>query len=168
MIDLTTCNEWQRRDADGRVFPWYVGDFLDELVTWDLKDKIVFEYGCGSSTLWWRSRCKEHHGVESNIEWAQAVGMVMYCPERIEYVSAIERTPAPDIVIVDGDPVEWRDDCVLAALQNIKTPGILICDNFQQPGVWMSKWAKELPSLKYTIYKQPGHQFWQTAIFYIQ
>lgn len=176
MIDLTTPNEWQHKDESlgGILFPWYTKSFLDELVTWDLKDKVVFEYGCGASTLWWQEKAKEVFSVDSNPEWYDAVvfnvtnknwvGQI-WLRKAIEYITAIREAEKQfDIVVIDGI---LREECVPVALECLKPGGILIYDNWMQPSVEVQgeETQKLLLSLSHKIYKQEGHPDWQTAVF---
>jgi len=177
MIDLSLTNEWQHRDPEtGLVFPWYTKSFLDELVTWELKDKVVFEYGAGASTVWWAKKARKVYGVESNPDWFRQVTNVIgnescisLATEKDVYINAIHQWAKEfDIVVVDGDPVEWRDDCVIAAIECVKNNGIMICDNWQQKDVWVSEYALTLLGrYDHCIYKQDGHDHWQTAYFKI-
>jgi predicted O-methyltransferase YrrM len=183
MIDLNHCNEWQHLDpSNGLILPWYTKSFLDELVTWDLKDKIVFEYGCGASSLWWASRCKSMAGVEYNIGYANAVNKevsqryvrysrswpVAWFTFKGLYINHVRTvSQSSDIIIIDGDPVEWRDNCVKPALDCLKPGGKLIIDNWMQPSVWVPSEETRALLAPYhcNIYKQSGHPDWQTAVF---
>ena len=74
MIDLALCNEWQHRDpANNLVYPWYTKSFLDELKGWNLKNKKVFEFGMGASTLWWSWYADHVWGVDGTIDYIQAI-----------------------------------------------------------------------------------------------
>lgn len=175
MIDLNTTNEWQHRCPEtGLVLPWYTRSFLDELVTWDLKDKVVFEYGAGASTLWWNKKAKTVEAVDNDWSFcgtirAHSEGIYCYCAYTKEtYVKFIEKPGYPfDIVIVDGEPVEWRDGCISKAVQFLKPDGRLIIDNWDQPSVWVpsDETRKLLSNWPHKIYKQEGHPDWQTAVF---
>lgn len=181
MIDLNATNEWQYRDStNGLVLPWYTKSFLDELVTWDLSDKVVFEYGAGASTLWWAAKCRKLYGVESNRDYHAAVtdamgdNAVIMLPNDLSwnaYVNAI-RHPCEtfDIIIIDSEPIAWRDDCVKPALDCLKPGGKLIIDNWMQNSVgWMpSEETQQLLSVyPVKIYKQEGHPDWATAVWTI-
>ena len=50
----------------GILYPWYTPQFLDELRTWDLKDKKVFEYGGGDSSIWWAMNAESLVVAESD------------------------------------------------------------------------------------------------------
>lgn len=176
MINLSACNEWQHRDpVTGLVFPWYTKSFLDELVTWDLKEKQVFEYGCGASTLWWSLRCKSVRGVETNIEYAAAiweatqfkirVAQLDQKDEFIKHIHVIGNNS--DIIVVDCDPVDWRDECIRTSHQILRPGGIIIVDNWDQASVWIPSDDTRQILLSYDckIYKQSGHPDWQTAVF---
>lgn len=182
MIDLNTTNEWQHRcPATGLVLPWYTKSFLDELVTWDLKDKVVFEYGAGASTLWWAAKCKDVSGVEYNQSYADAVNKelsqcytrysrswpVSWYTDKAHYISCLKSfAPNPDIIIIDGDPVEWRDECIEAAIANLKPGGRLIIDNWDQKSVWVpsDETRKLLADWPAKIYPQEGHADWKTLV----
>lgn len=177
MIDLTTPNEWQHKDESlgGILFPWYTKSFLDELVTWDLKDKVVFEYGLGASTLWWNEKCNRLCGVESSHEYYSAVcrnvednNELLFESKRALFPGTIGSfTIKFDIIIVDCEPVEWRDDCIENAIRYLKPRGKLIVDNWDQPSVWVPNMEtrKLLAPFWKTLFKQDGHTDWQTAVF---
>ena len=173
MIDLNATNEWQHRDlATGLVLPWYTKSFLDELVTWDMKDKVVFEYGCGASSLWWAAKCKKLYGVENNKVY---FGTVMYhigdvariCHEMKEerYINSIRQWGIQfDIIVVDGG---WRDESIPTVLEHLKPGGIIIYDNWMQASVCCQTEEVQatLLALPHGIFKQEGHPDWQTAYF---
>lgn len=173
MIDLNATNEWQHRDADGMVLPWYVKSFLDELVTWDLSDKKVLELGGGASTLWWNKRAMEVITIESSREWAEAIAAKGPTVAIAEFKQFFLQWAAGvpnyyDIVIIDCEPIEWRDDCVSPALNTLKPGGKLIVDNWMQPSVgWMPSEETQQLLAHYPcqVYHQEGHPDWKTAVF---
>lgn len=172
-MNLSETNEWQHKDDSGLVFPWYVKPFLDKLNTWDLKDKVVFEYGAGASTLWWASRCKKVISVDNDPLYYSIVcaeidqrginnALVSLKQDPAEYVDHIGSRKY-DIVIVDGLS---RDACILRAINQTK---VLIVDNWEQEKVYFA--SKEVKGLlsetKTEIYHQPSHPDWKTAVFYL-
>ena len=119
MIDLNAMNEWQNRCPEtGLILPWYTKSFLDELVTWDLAGKVVFEYGAGASTLWWARKALAVYSVESNIDYVIELHKVIKRNTRLllsednaNYVAEIYNHDREfDIIIIDGEPIQWRDD----------------------------------------------------------
>jgi predicted O-methyltransferase YrrM len=165
MIDLNAMNEWQHRDpGTGLVFPWYVKSFLNELVTWDLKDKVVLEIGGGASTLWWASKARSVYLVEGNQEYWDAV----FSRNLPNIYSGKENPNGPfDIVIVDCEPIEHRDKLCIAALDVLKPSGKLIIDNWLQPSVgWLpsEETQRLVTALPHVIYSQDGHADWKTLV----
>jgi predicted O-methyltransferase YrrM len=176
MIDLSSKNEWQHIDpATGLLFPWYTKSFLDELATWELKDKHVLEFGMGASSLWWQRKAAYLTAFDSNREWYNAVVMAMESKPGdehwVESVSEIEDELMEfyDIAVVDIDPVEWRDECTALAIESLKPGGTLIIDNWDQPSVWVpcEETRALLAPYETKVYRQEGHPDWQTATFKI-
>lgn len=169
MITKTTIPEdgWVYFDEYGFRMPWYTLPCLEWLNEIDLGGRRVFEYGVGHSTSWFMSREAITFGVESNEEWANPVlgsGRHMWATGKDLYISAINAFNPYDIIVIDGI---HRDDCTEHALKKLKKGGYLICDNFEQPSV-QADWPKtrELTKdLPLTIYKQPDHYDWQTAVW---
>lgn len=176
MKELLTPNEWQATDPElGINYPWYTNKFLEVLKTWDLSDKVIFEYGLGGSTLWYSHKVKKQYGVDSDEVWMQWVGQylndngkfpyLLYETDPNLYPSSIYRCQTKfDIVVVDG--IE-RDACVPMALDCLKDDGILIIDNYQQPSVWMAeeRTLNILSKYECHVFKHEGHYDWQTAYF---
>lgn len=50
---LRTIREKRCIDKLGNPIPWYTYPAIEYLKTIDFSRKLVFEYGGGSSTLWW-------------------------------------------------------------------------------------------------------------------
>lgn len=186
MIDLNATNEWQHRDPEtGLVFPWYTKSFLDELVMWDLNDKVVFEYGAGASTVWWAKKCKRVAGVEYDQSYSDTVNIelsqrhiqysrswpVSWYTFKEQYINCVRSLGRnSDIIIIDGEPIAWRDDCVKPALDCIKPGGCLIIDNWDQKSVgWLpSEETQQLLSqYPVKVYPQEGHPDWKTAVWII-
>lgn len=170
MIDLTKCEGWQKRDADGMVMPWYVHTALDEIRKWSLSNKTVFEYGVGQSTLWWAKHCKFVKGMDINREWANVINQAGVANIWVEshqsparYTAYDSEEEKFDIIVVDGD---FRDHCIRPAIHRLKPGGKLIIDNWDQPSVWMPNDASRslIAQLRHTIYEQEGHYDWKTLI----
>jgi len=139
--------QWQKLDDNGICFPWFTHPFLDVLDKWDLKDKVVLEYGGGKSSFWWASRAERVYTVESNLEWNSHLRQeqlnnkvlnlqIRYRPcnegdqTRVDFYTDIPEGCNPDIVVIDG---VLRHECLLKAL-TLPRPLIIIHDNWQQDG----------------------------------
>jgi hypothetical protein len=145
--------------------PWYTRNFLAELITWDISDWKVFEYGSGNSALWWRKNVRQVHAVDTNKEW---VGKVDSIYERdkdkfVQYPMNLIDDEKFDCIIIDGDP--WRDECTEFAIKCLKSNGVLIIDNYEQATCYLD-WPLTNELLKnHTkhVFHQPGHVDWKTA-----
>lgn len=174
-IDLRSANEWQWRDNNRLVFPWYVKPFLDVLASMDLSGKDVFEYGGGASTLWWASKANSVTSVDANQMYVDAVNneikhrgftnaKILYAHHPEVYINDVNYGWY-DIIVIDG---HYRDECIQPSLKRLKPNGILIFDNWQQPSVHMAhpQLVEILEKMEHKIYRQEDHPDWQTAIFY--
>lgn len=155
-------NEWQWWDSEVEsAYPWFTYPFLQELKTWDLKDKTVLEYGGGRGTKWLRSKCKYVTTIELSKEWAEVIETD--CKEfNNGTVKVIERDnikqylnhDKADIVIIDGEYrketlVHWKD------CKGI----ILIADNWDQAHVWIGDGSVQImKQFKGNVFEQPDHQ----------
>lgn len=161
---------WRTHDDQGVMMPWYTRPCLEWLDKLYLKDKFVFEYGCGASSLWWFSRGALTLGVDTKAEWLFLDDEQHHETEKDKYLQCIEDQIlgdlAFDIVVIDGD---WRDECTGWALENLKKGGHLICDNFEQPSADLAHWPKtrELTkNLKVVgMFKEPLHEDWVSAVW---
>lgn len=161
-------NIHQKRDeTNGLIFPYYTWTFLDVLKTWEISHWDVFEYGVGYSTLWWRNKCKSVEGVDNQLEWANRFQSA-YQTEKEKYIQSPKNMY--DCIIIDGEPVAWRDECTQYALQHLKSNGILIIDNYHQASCDCANWEQTdmlLKDYKCFIYHQVGHPDWKTAYWIV-
>ncbi len=159
-------NEWQNRDSNGVILPWYTESFLRVLQSWDLANKRIFEWGSGYSTIWLSNKCKKLISVEHDEAWATTVRAavngnteVFHIPGGLTYCEKILEFEPFDIVIIDGDGAD-RSLCAKPALQRVKAGGIIILDN--------ADWPINAPIhhlLRHNIrhsYPQIGHPDWRT------
>ena len=167
--------EWKYFDSQLSInFPWYTRPFLEVLINnFELSNWKVFEYGGGNSTIWWRRSSREVHSVDTNPIWSKNMNLTL-CQEKEKFISCpknLINEEKFDCIIIDGEPVEWRDDCTQYALESIKIGGILIIDNYEQDSVGLKEWPKtnSLLSLhEKHVFKEPEHQDWKTAFWLIK
>lgn len=162
---------WQTKDANlDMMFPWYTRTFLKYLTQLDINNWKVFEYGGGNSTLWWRKNAREVHSIDTNLSWSQSCNL-QYVVDKEEFIkfplTLIEREKF-DCIIIDGEPVEWRDECAEYAVKALKDDGILIIDNYNQETVGLGKWPKTdnlLLSYEKQIFAETSHTDWKTGMW---
>ncbi len=166
---LIECNRiWQYTDTDsGLIAPWYTLPALQWLKQQDVSQWRVFEYGCGYSTIWWRLNCKEIESVDSNKNWAKAM-TAAFVSDKKEYIELpvrlqhFEQDNIFDCIIIDG---EHREECTEFCLPYLKPGGVLIIDNWEEPGGFdCTKINELLKDWEKAVHKQPNHSNWQTLI----
>lgn len=170
---------WQIVDPDLKIlFPYYTHPFLRVLSSWDVKDWRVFEYGGGHSSLWWREKARSCISVDTCESWSQKMNLTLET-EKEKFIAkpqviCDQLGEKFDCIIIDGEPVEWRDDCTETALRCLKKNGILIIDNWLQNSIkhlGENDWKKTrsiLSRYESEIYKQENHQDWKTGFWIIK
>jgi hypothetical protein len=121
-------------DSDDNPIPWFTYPCIDYLKNLDLRDKSVFEWGSGNSTLFWANRCKDVTSVENDQAYYKKNKCRLKHNIRLflrvksnEYVCTIaECNKKFDIIVVDG---RWRLDCAKLAIKYVTDDGIIILDN---------------------------------------
>jgi predicted O-methyltransferase YrrM len=130
------------------MYPWITVDMINILENLLKKSDVGFEFGSGNSTIWLARRTKQVTSVEHNKEWYGKVnGNLKMCNlvknvnlifvENIndvnwtgkkDYIKPIlgVKNNSLDYCFVDGI---FRDECILQAMDKLKTGGILIVDN---------------------------------------
>lgn len=158
------------RYHDGSNFlPWYSSPCLEWLMTLDLQDRKVFEFGVGDSTTWYKSRGAITAGVDSNEKYVHQ-HCAWHGDDEAHYLRSIGFISKEcfdllfDIVIIDGD---YRDKCTEEALKYLKPGGYLIIDNWKQATV-EPDWPiteKLIEGMEQTLYLEPNHwDKWGTLV----
>lgn len=127
-------------DADGRPIPWLVYPMIRLLSERCREsDFTVFEYGAGSSTLWWAERAERVTSVEHDVNWFDSlIGEVppnvslVHIPlaEGDEYERAVLADGPFDVIVIDG---RRRSECGPHAIRQLSDRGVLIWDNSDRP-----------------------------------
>lgn len=121
-------------DKNNQPIPWYTYPALDYLRQLDMRDKVVFEFGSGNSTLFWASVAHKVIAVESDNAWYGLIKLklpsnceLIFESDLTKYVNAIEIPSCKfDIIIVDG---EERFLAAQKAPGYLKKGGLIILDN---------------------------------------
>ncbi len=125
-------------DNDLNPNPWYTYPAVEYLKQLDFRDKRVFEYGCGHSTLFWAARAQHVVSVEHNREWYETMAsrvptscQVIFEPESNAYASTIDEFhDGFDVIVVDGLVTgRTRLKCAKAAVRRLRPGGMIILDN---------------------------------------
>lgn len=127
-------------DKDGNPIPWFTYpaiEFLKERLT---KEMTVFEYGSGSSTLFFAERVKEIISVETNKEWFNKIinklpsnaRLIFYDQNNFKcsYPEIIKTTNSKfDIIIIDA--IE-REESISVSIELLREKGVIILDNSER------------------------------------
>ncbi|HKT80019.1 MAG TPA: class I SAM-dependent methyltransferase [Vicinamibacterales bacterium] len=125
-------------DREGRPEPWYTYPAIDFITQLDLRDKVVFEYGAGMSTIFWAGIARRVVSVEDNDEWYEAVARdapgnarVIFEPDLRRFAeAAVDTGETFDVIVVDGAARGGtRLRCCRAAVRALRPGGFIILDN---------------------------------------
>jgi hypothetical protein len=133
-------------DRDGRPLPWITYPAIDFLARRVGRDMVVFEYGCGASTLWWAKRTARVISVEHDPAWAAKIAAEAPPNATVNQVSLepagpyVENARAHgvrfDVVVIDG---RNRVKCVPHAMAALSPGGVVVFDNtdrqYYEPGL---------------------------------
>jgi precorrin-6B methylase 2 len=118
----------------GLPVPWITYPCFEFLSRLDFRNANIFEFGSGSSTLWWSKRAKSVNSIEREEDWYQFIKSqcpsnvtIELCKNEGKYAECIlTKNINFDVIIIDG---AVRYPCVETALKKIKDNGIIILDN---------------------------------------
>ena len=121
-------------DGDGNPIPWFTYPSVEYLKQLDLRDKSVFEWGSGNSTLFWANKCHDVSSVENDQAWYEKNrsrskdNMKLFLKVRPnEYVRTItECNKKFGIIVIDGTE---RLACAHLAPKYLTDDGMIIFDN---------------------------------------
>lgn len=163
---------WQSIDTEsGLIAPWFTAPCLEWLKKQDISRWVIFEFGCGYSTIWFRLNAGQVMSVDNNEKWARAMN-AHFTNDRDEYIfsamklymsSSLGGRMYYDCIIIDG---AWRMECLQNAHGCVTPGGYIIIDNWGQEDFPNTKEAEELLVLwEKQLFKQPNHSRWITAVF---
>jgi hypothetical protein len=114
--------------------PWITYPCFEFLSRLDFSNANIFEFGSGSSTLWWSKRAKSVNSIEREEDWYQFIKLqcpsnvtIELCKNEGKYAESIlTKNINFDVIVIDG---AVRFPCVETAIKKIKDNGIIILDN---------------------------------------
>lgn len=121
-------------DREGQPLPWYTYPCIEYLSQLDLRDKSVFEFGSGNSSLFWAARARQVVSIENDAAWhALIVGkrpanldLRLRESEAAYVASILEDGRTYDVIVVDG---AFRAECAARAARSLAPGGLIILDN---------------------------------------
>ena len=144
-------------DRDGNPIPWYTYPAIEYLSQFDYRDKKIFEYGCGFSSLFWARRAQKVVSIEDNPSWFdkwwqefnEANLDIRWRDEGEIYENAVfEDNEKYDVIIVDG---KRRTQCAEAAVKAVADGGMIILDDSDRINT-SEEYIKAVAALKAVSY----------------
>ncbi len=131
-VDAT--NAGDPKDANGNWIPLFTYPCIEYIRQFDLREKKVFEWGSGASTLYWMARAKSVTSIENNPNWFGTISR-MKDPRVKLVLDETDRFPFRirdeadmfDIIVVDSRG--YRYDCAVEAAKKLAPGGMIILDN---------------------------------------
>jgi hypothetical protein len=121
-------------DASGNPMPLFTYPCIEYLAQFDLREKSVFEWGSGASTLYWMTRAASIVSIENNPAWFERLRPQVSANVRLVldstagFASQIDAHEGPfDIIVIDS--YGYRFDCAAKAVDKLAPGGIVILDN---------------------------------------
>jgi hypothetical protein len=139
-------------------YPWIAFDAIFALEKWLMPEMSIFEYGAGTSTLWYSKRVSRVISVEYDQNWYKALKNrlspsvnLIYAPSQPmqsvnpmfssemlpnrsfeEYVKSIDAYPdgSFNLVCIDG---RARPGCSIHAKPKVAQGGFILFDNYTRP-----------------------------------
>lgn len=163
-------------DNEGKPIPWFTYPSLEFLKKRINKNMSVFEYGSGSSTLWWSERVKRVVSCEHDFIWYSKMKKKTESFSNVELLyreleegyerEAFRYTSTFDIIVIDG---RERIKCAVNSLRALKDDGVIIWDNSDR-----TKYSEGFETLLREGFKRigfkgigaGGYRSWETSIFY--
>lgn len=121
-------------NAAGDPIPWYTYPALEYLSQFDARELSVFEFGAGSSSLFWAARARRVCAVESDPAWHARLAAeharnldIALREDKAGYVGHLAALAEKfDIIVIDG---RWRRSCAAAAPAGLREGGMIVLDN---------------------------------------
>jgi hypothetical protein len=119
-------------DQNHNPLPLYTYSAIEYLNSLDFSTKSIFEFGSGSSTLYWLGKGAHVTSVENSEKWFEKINnlsgnVAIYAKHKKEYVNSVLGCENFDVIIIDG--IFSRYLCAKNAIKKIKEDGLIILDN---------------------------------------
>lgn len=150
---------------------WFGDNAIHEIEKIVRKDMRVIEHGSGGSTLWLAERCKSVTSYEHDPDWFEQVAK--YAPDNADVVMWVSETLPQldsgccDLLIIDGEPVEYRAAWIDDALRLVSPGGYIVLDNANRPEYKSNreKLQKEAASFTTIDCNESGTKYLVTEIY---
>lgn len=162
-------------DVRGEPIPWMTYPSLSFLEPRVRAEMSVFEFGSGSSTLWWARRVRRVISCEHDRAWFERTRAIVPLHVEISHVALEEQQYSRevlkyqnmfDIVVIDGRD---RVNCARNTLPALKSDGVILWDNSDRdeyrPGYEFLE-QHGFRRIDFTGMGPMNDYQWSTSIFY--
>jgi len=158
-------------DRAGQPLPWYTYPAIEYLNTIDLRDRHVFEFGSGNSSLFWADRASSVTSIEHDAPWFETIKKstranqtLLLVEDREAYVDSLRASGRKyGVIVVDG---ERRERCARAAIDALEDDGFIVFDNADWwPGATALLRAADLIQVDFTGFGPANQYVWTTSLF---
>lgn len=163
-------DQQQAMDEHAEPLPWVTYSFIDFITPRLTKELTIFEYGSGSSTLFYAKRVKKVVSVEHDETWFNKI--VKTKPQNAEMIfSKLERGgeyskkaaalgEKYDIIIVDGRD---RVNCCMNSIDALTAKGVIVLDDSER-----KDYEKAGSFLKQAGFKELSFSGISPGLFYLK
>jgi len=158
-------------NAAREPIPWYTYPAIEYLSQLDARELSVFEFGAGSSSLFWAARARRVCAVDNDPAWHARIAakrpanLELFLREAKDgYLACLaEQKERFDLIVIDG---RWRRACARLAPQFLRDGGLLVLDNTD----WHPRTAADLRAAGFLQVDFSGFgplnaYAWTTSIF---
>ncbi len=124
-------------DKDNNPIPWCTYSYIDFISPFLTKNKTVFEFGAGYSTLFYATKVKAVISIDHDKSWItslkkRVLGNVTLSHYNLEsgYETSINtHDKLFDFIIIDG---RRRVDCIRNSFNRIRSNGVIVLDDSER------------------------------------
>lgn len=123
-------------DKNGNPLPLYTYPAIEYLNSLDFKNKKIFEFGSGNSTLFWIEKGAIVTCVENSKNWFESLKTSIPDPQKHQFIFAnkedyfnaiTQNNEQYDVIIIDGS--QNRLECSKKAVKQVTENGLIILEN---------------------------------------
>jgi len=167
---FTSFDNQQAMDENGEPLPWVTYSFIDFIRPRLHKDLTIFEYGSGSSTIFYAKNVKRVVSVEHDEAWFNKIvkskpgnAEMIFC--KLERGGAYAQKAAAlgekfDIIIVDGRD---RVNCCKKSIEALSPAGVIVLDDSER-----KDYAEAMSFFKEKGFKELSFSGISPGLFYLK
>ncbi|MGK0174509.1 MAG: precorrin-6B methylase 2, partial [Ulvibacter sp.] len=124
----------QAVDEKNNPIPWMTYPAIEYIEQFDLRDKTIFEWGSGNSSLYFSKRCKQITSIETKKDWFDIMQQrrnenmnIIFKDSSLASKSINDFDTKFDLIFIDSSTN--RFECAKEASAKLNSGGLIILDN---------------------------------------